>query len=424
MKKIRCGIIARLIMLKKLFYFYHDLPAGFRVLLLAMFVDRLGGTILYPFFALYITRTLQVGMTEAGILLGLFSLFGVAGSMVGGAMADKIGRRRIVIFGLLSSAAGSVVMAFLHSLPAFYITAAVVGFLGNIASPAHQAMVADLLPESRRVEGFGLLRIAANLSWILGPTLGGLLAQHSYALLFIVDAIASTAAAWLVFHYLPETKPQPAAGSAHLSWRQTTAGYLLVARDRLFIAFLLATALMLLVYGQMYHTLAVFLRDVHGVSDGDYGRLISIDALTVVLLQAWVSRRVRQVQPLLLMALGAALYLVGFTMFGFVAGYALFVLAILIITFGEMIAVPVGQALAARFAPDDMLGRYMAFVDFGWAIPATIGPTAAGLILDNYTPQWVWYACGLIAAAAVAGFLWLHTHVAARFNPLPEDSTS
>ena len=402
-------------MLKKLLRPYHDLPPSFRVLIVAMFVDRLGGTILYPFFALYVTRTFRVGMTEAGILLGLFSVAGLVGSMVGGALADKIGRRGIVIFGLLSSAAGSVVMGFLDNLPAFYVTAIVVGFLGNIASPAHQAMVADLLPEERRAEGFGMLRIVANLSWILGPALGGLLALQSYALLFIADGVTSVLAAWLVFRRLPETKPQPAADTPHPSWSETVAGYRVVARDGLFLAFLLATGLMLLVYGQMYNTLAVFLRDVHGVSDRAYGTLISIDALTVVLLQTWVSSRVRYAPPMLMMALGTALYLIGFTMYGFVAGYGLFVLAILIITFGEMIAVPVGQALAARFAPEAMRGRYMAFVDLGWAIPAAVGPAAAGLILDNYNPRWVWYACGIVAGLAVAGFLWLHGRTAARF---------
>ena len=119
-------------------------------------LDRLGGTMLFPFFALYVTEKFGVGMTEAGLLLGIFALAGLAGGMVGGALADKIGRRSLVIFGLIFSALGSVAMGFVTSLPAFYALAVVVGFLGDIAGPAHGAMVADMLPEEQRGTGFAM----------------------------------------------------------------------------------------------------------------------------------------------------------------------------------------------------------------------------------------------------------------------------
>jgi MFS family permease len=119
---------------------------------------------------------------------------------------------------------------------------------------------------------------------------------------------------------------------------------------------------------------------------------------------------------MLMMALGTFLYMIGFSMYGFVAAYWLFVVAIIIITFGEMIVVPISQALAARFAPEDMRGRYMAFFDLGWSIPGAIGPAAAGLILDNFNPNWVWYACGLVAGIAVLGFLWLQVRTQGRFQ--------
>ena len=95
-------------------------------------------------------------------------------------------------------------------------------------------------------------------------------------------------------------------------------------------------------------------------------------------------------------------------MYGFVSTYTLFVTAILLITIGEMIVMPVGQALVARFAPEDMRGRYMAFFALSWTIPAAVGPWAAGLIMDNHDPNWVWYAAGIISAVAIAGFCALH----------------
>ena len=143
--------------------------------------------------------------------------------------------------------------------------------------------------------------------------------------------------------------------------------------------------------------------------------MLSLDAGTVVLFQFWVTRKVRRYAPMLMMAVGTAFYLVGFTMYGIVSTYIFFVAAILLITIGEMIVVPVGQALVARFAPEDMRGRYMAFYALAWTIPAAVGPWAAGLIMDNYDPNLVWYAAGIVSAIAVAGFYSLHLKTRSRF---------
>jgi MFS family permease len=413
-------------MLKTLIRSFQEFPLKFRILIITVIIDRLGGTILFPFFTLYVTRRFHVGMTEAGMLIGLFSVSGLAGSMVGGALTDRMGRRSIILFGLLFSALGSVAMGLMDSLSAFYGLAVVVGFLGSIASPAHQAMVADMLPDEQRSEGFGVLRVAANLSWVVGPTIGGLLAAQSYLLLFLADAVASTITAFIVYRLIPETRPAPSARNEtdSESILATLAGYGIVARDKLFIAYLVVSMLMLLVYQQMYNTLAVYLRDVHGVPDRGYGLLLSLDALTVVLLQFWVTRRIKGRPAMLMMAFGTFLYLVGFTLFGFVASYALFVVAILIITFGEMVVMPVGAMLAARFAPAELRGRYMAFHDLAHAIPSTVGAAAAGLILDHYDPNWVWYAAGIVSAVAVTGFLGLHRLTQRRFEDVEEDLQS
>ena len=400
---------------------YDEFPRTFWTLVGASFIDRLGGTMIFPFFSLYITQKFNVGMTQAGVLLALFSIAGLVGSMIGGALTDKFGRRGMVLFGLVFSALSSVSMGLVNELSHFYLLAIVVGFLSNIAGPAHQAMVADILPEETRTEGFGILRVAANLSWIFGPMIGGLIAGRSYLMLFIIDAITSLIVAFIVFRSIPETKPQESETEQKKTLVQTFVGYRVVLADRLFIVYLLVSMLMLVAYQQMYNTLSVYLRDSHGVPARGYGALLSIDALFVVLLQFWVTRRVRDRPPMVMMAAGTALYMVGLAMFGFVSAYWLFIAAILMLTIGEMIIMPVSQALAARFAPEDMRGRYMAFFSLAWAIPSTIGPWTAGLILDNYNPDWVWYAAGIVSAIAVVGFLSLHTSAQKRFTPAPAE---
>jgi MFS family permease len=109
-----------------------------------------------------------------------------------------------------------------------------------------------------------------------------------------------------------------------------------------------------------------------------------------------------------MMAAGTALYAFGFAMYGMVSENAMFVLAMVIITVGEMIVAPVSQSLTARFAPEDMRGRYMAVFGISWGIPFMIGPLLAGLILDNLNPNLLWYMAGFTGFLAVAGFLYLH----------------
>jgi MFS family permease len=387
---------------------WHEFPLKFWVLVAATFIDRVGGTLIFPFFALYITKRFHVGMTEAGYLFAIFAFSGLVGNMIGGALTDKFGRKKMVIFGLIFSALSSLAMGLVDDLTVFYALATVVGLLSDIAGPARQAMIADLLPEEQRAEGFGIMRVVANLAWIIGPMIGGLLAARSYLLLFVLDAVASTITAAIVFKQVPETKPEPIAGQSPESMMQTILGYRVVLRDWGYLGFLLASMLMLVVYQQMYNTLSVYLRDVHNVPEQGYGLLLSIDAGMVVLLQFWTTRRVKNRPPMLMMALGTAFYLVGFTMYGFVSTYFLFVVAILIITVGEMIVMPVSQAVAAHFAPADMRGRYMAFFGLSWMLPSAVGPWAAGVIMDNYDPNWVWYAGGIICAVAIIGFLALH----------------
>ncbi|NCQ35832.1 MFS transporter, partial [bacterium] len=78
------------------------------------------------------------------------------------------------------------------------------------------------------------------------------------------------------------------------------------------------------------------------------------------------------------------------------------------ITIGEMIVVPVSQGLAANFAPEKMRGRYMAVFGLSWAIPQTIGPGAAGYILDNFNPNLLWYIGGILCAVSAFGYWVLH----------------
>jgi predicted MFS family arabinose efflux permease len=384
---------------------YREYPRAFWTLAAITFIDHIGGFLLFPFFALYLTNKFQVGMAEVGVLFATFSVSSFISQTVGGGLADRFGRKGVIIFGLLASAFSAVAMGFAESFQMFFVLAVFVGLLSDVGGPARQAMVADLLPEAKRADGYGIIRVAFNLSAAIGPALGGLLASRSYLALFLADAAIAVVSSFLIRFLLPETKPERKPGEEHPSLGQTYAGYGNVFKNRLFMLYLGAVFLSVLTYLNMNTTLGVYMRDAHGLSERYYGLLLSINAAMVVVMQFPITRRIEKYPPMLMMALHALLYAVGFAMYAFVGGYGLMIVAMAIITIGEMIGAPVSQAIVANFAPEHMRGRYMAVAGYSWGIAYAIGPYLAGRIMDGPRPHMLWYAAGLLGLLSALGFV-------------------
>lgn len=411
--------------LERLGKVYNEFPRKFWFVVGVSFIDRIGGTLLFPFFTLYITQKFHVGMTEAGTVLGTFSLFGMFGSVIGGALTDRLGRRRLILFGLVFSAVSTLALGSVNTLTMLYPLAVLIGLLSDVAGPAHSAMIADILPEEKRQEGFGILRVVANVSWMIGPIIGGFLANRSYLALFVTDAVISCIVAALFYLYMPETKPQVQAlaheETEHETMLQTFVGYIKVLRDGPYVGFLGASILMGLVYQQMYNSLSYYLLKNHGVEPSGYGFLMTSSAITVVLFQFGVTRLIKKRPPFLTMAVGVLFYVLGFSMFGVVSAYWLFVTAIVVITIGEMIIMPTSSALTAGFAPADMRGRYMAMYGLSWGLPAIVGPTAAGLILDGPNPNLLWFLGGALTLVSAASFYFLHLTLGKQERFIPQE---
>ena len=401
-------------MINRLRNTYNEFPRTYWILMYGFFIDRVGGALFFPFLALYITDRFQVGMTEVGKIFALYAITSLIGSFIGGALADKLGRKKMSIFGLLVSGLSSLLLGFIIDLNVLYIIVLFIGFFSSIGEPAQTAMVADLLPEDKRNEGYGIWRVIANLAVVIGPAVGGILAARSYMIIFILDAVLSTITAAIVLFYLPETKPEMQADQVQDSIPQTFKGYLLVFGDKVFMAIVIFTMFSTVVYMQMNSTLSVFLRDFHNIKLQQFGYLMSMNAAIVVIFQFWVSRKIKRFAPMLTLGIGTFFYMVGFSMYGFTNTYLWFVLAMIIITIGEMIVSPTSQALIALLAPEDKRGRYMALFSFAWIVPSMVGPLAAGIILDNYNPNWVWYAGGILTFISAVGYMSLHPAVKRR----------
>lgn len=404
---------------------YHEFPRLFWVVVFARFIDSLGSTILFPFFSLYVTQRFGVGMMQAGFLLGINSFFALVGSMLGGALADKFGRRQLILLGLVLSALSSLSLGLADSLQVMYPLIVVVGLLASMANPAHEAMLADILPEAKRQEGYGILRAVFNFAWIFGTALGGFIADYSFFALFVIDAVVSCLAAILFFRLLPETKPKAreAADQKETSFWRTVIGYRVVLRDVAFLGFIVSGMLALVVYIQQYGSFAVYLNTTHGIDSKGYGIILAITGLEVVLFQFWISRLIRYRPPFLMMMLGAVIFAVGVFLYGIVSGFVMFVVAAVIVCLGEMFYFPTSQVVIAGFAPQEMRGRYMAMAGLISLVPNIVGPWTAGYILDRFDPHLLWYIGGFFCLFSALGYLVLHTRLGAqeRFKRTPPE---
>ncbi|MGB2965041.1 MAG: MFS transporter [Anaerolineales bacterium] len=389
---------------------YREYPSQFWVIVGSNFIDRVGGGMIFPFFALYITKHFQVGMTEVGLLFALFSIADMVGTMIGGALTDYLGRKGMIIMGLIVSALTSLAMGLVQQLEWFYVMGVVSGLFATAAEPAHQAMLTDILPEKKRTEGFGIMRVAANLAVAIGPAIGGFIASYSYLILFVADTITSLITALIVYLVIKESRPEMKEEAVKKGFKETFVGYREVLKDRKFMLFVIISTIATIVYSQMYSTLSVFLRDVHGIPEAGYGWLMTLNAGMVVLFQFMITRKISKYPPMLILALGSFLYVIGFGMYGFVSAYVLFMLAMVIITIGEMVIIPVAQAYVGEAAPEDMRGRYSGVMGFSWMIPWMIGPLLAGLIMDNGDPNWVWYGSAILGIIATLGFIGLRNN--------------
>ncbi len=408
-------------MFKKITTTFGDYPKSFRILAAATFIDRVGGTMIQPFYSLYIAQKFGVNMTTIGLLFGLWSICGVIGNMLGGALTDKIGRKTMLIAGLVLSATTAILMGIMKNLIAFALVSTVVGMLSDIAGPARGAMTTDMLPPDKRAEGFGIIRVVGNLAWIVGPALGGLLASKSYMLVFICDAVASIITALIVLWKIPETKPQASEEVERETLVQTFKGYRLVTADRLFMAYVLISMLLIFVYSQMYSTLSVYLNQQHAIPADGYGWLMSMNAALVVIFQFSITRATKKKPPMYMMALATLLYGIGFSMVGFVDQYWMFMVAMAVITLGEMVHIPTSSGLIANLAPEDKRGRYNAFAGLSWGVPNIFSTFFAGLVMDNLNPDLVWTIAGGICLITLCGYLLLNLKVQERLKPILQE---
>lgn len=349
------------------------------------------GTFVIPFLALYMTQQ-GFSLAQAGLAISAYGVGNFLASIIGGHLADTIGRRKTIVISMGTVAVSMLLLSQARSFPAIIILTAITGLTGELYRPAGSALLADLVPAGQRVTVYAVYRLAFNAGWAFGPATAGFLATHSFTWLFIGDAVTSLLFGLVAWFALPEGIR---GGKEQVKWGVAVKQSL---SDRRFAQVIASSLVIGLIFFQMSSTFGLQVT-ARGFSASTYGALISLNGVLVVLFELPLTSYIQRFPRKPLMAVGYVLIGLGFASTAFAATVAAFALAITVLTLGEMISMPVGTAYIADLAPAHMRGRYMGTYVFAWSIALTFGP-ALGMYLFAANPLALWMTCGLLGLVA------------------------
>lgn len=368
----------------------RELPREAWVLYLGTFVNRFGSFVL-PFLVLYLIKR-GYSAVQAGAVVSLYGVGSLLASMVGGYLADHLGRRATIAMSMFSSAAILVALSQAQHLAAIAVLTALAGLTAELYRPASGALLADLIPAGRRVTAFALYRLAINAGFAMGPAVAGLLADRSFLWLFVGDALTSAVFGILTLLALPagvHTGPvEEQRGEAART----------ILRDRVFVRFLAASILVGFVYVQSTTTFALHVRD-SGLSNAIYGSLVSLNGLLIIFLELPITGITQRLRARRVIAGGVTVTGLGFGLTALAHTAPALALTVIVWTLGEIIGAPVSSAYVADIAPPHLRGRYQGAWGLTWGLAAILAPVL-GTRLYAWNSGGFWVICAVLGAMA------------------------
>jgi MFS family permease len=384
------------------------LPRAFWFLLGGVFIARLGACVA-PFLAIYLREQRGLSVEQVGLMLSLHALGAIGASMAGGWMTDRVGRKATMLVSLTVGPACLLWLSGAHG--ALEIGAAsFAAALGlTLIRPAIGAAVADLVPAADRARAYGLLYWAVNVAFAVAPVMAGFVAKSSFRTLFFIDAGAALLFAAIIAAGVPETRPPPAATSAHPVRGAAAHPF----ADRTFLGFGLAVLLVQCTYQQALSNLPLYMSQT-GVPPERYGMLMSLNGITVILVQPFAADLLKRFAAAPVLAGSALLIGGGFGMAGLGEQQALYAASIIVWTLGEIGMAPLMPTVVAGLASERSRGAYQGGLEAIHGGAAMLGPLAGGVVLAGFGPRALWACCLIAGVAAAAVFLMIGPALARR----------
>ncbi|MGM1045650.1 MAG: MFS transporter [Bacillota bacterium] len=355
----------------------------------------------FPFIAVYFGAAL--GNHIAGILMMVPPIFSIIGNLLGGALADRLGRRPVMLLGASLQKVMFVLFAMSPSHWIDYAAFIGIGLGGTIYKPASSAMVADLVPAKDRRQVFATFTTANNIGAVLGPALGAIFFfQYRHELLWtcaFVLLLYFIAIYIMVHETLPQSakKMESSTSITHV-FKEQWKGYGIIFRDKVFLVYILAGIFSLVTIMQLDLYLAVYVINYAPSQalftwNGDsfkltskeiFGWLLGLNGLLFVLFILPVTKWFRNWRERNVFILSSLLSGVGTFALGLNTNIWFLFFVMIIFTFGEIVRSPVTESFISRYAPEHARGQYMGANSLQFTIGRFLAPMT--VFLSTWVP--------------------------------------
>jgi len=367
-----------------------------------MLINR-SGTMVVPFMTLYLTgKTMNRTLAEAGTVMGLFGLGSVIGAYFGGKFSDKIGFFKIQFFTLIFGGILFIVLGQIKSYPLICLFTFLLSTVNEAFRPANSSAIAFYSKPENRTRSYSLNRLAINLGWAVGASLGGLIASYNYELLFWVDGFTNILAAVLLFFFLRPARIEKKAEVFHGDIPEAQSAY----RDKTYLWFIFLVAIFGFCFFQMFTTVPKYFRDNLFLSENYIGFIMAVNGLIIVGIEMVLVYILEQKKKtVFFISLGTFICAIAFFSL-LLPGNAKFItlFMILLITVGEITCMPFMNSFWISRSNQTNRGQYAALYTIAWGMGQTLGPFLCSQLVDATNFETLFMVLGIALFFAAFGF--------------------
>ena len=175
----------------------EEYPSQFWLLFWGMLISTVGTSMIWPFLMIYVSEKLKLPLSTVATLMTVNAISGLIFSFIAGPVADFIGRKRIMVFSLITDGLAFLLLSQAASYPAFLVLMALRGAINPLYRVGADAMMADLVEPEKRADAYSLLRMSNNIGVAVGPSVGGFIACPA-------QDLGNHVSGALQFHHVPD----------------------------------------------------------------------------------------------------------------------------------------------------------------------------------------------------------------------------
>ncbi len=377
---------------------YSGLSRSTWLLSVVMLVNR-SGTMVLPFMTIYLTG-IGFSLFQAGLVMGIFGAGAICGAYLGGKLTDKLGFHRIQLITLVGGGFLFILLGQMKSYPLICIFTFFLSLVNDAFRPANNSAIAQYSRPENRTRSYSLNRLAINLGWAVGGTLGGFIASINYHLLFWIDGFTNISAALLLYYLL---KPAPVVKkemvAEDISPQNSSA-----LKDKKFAVFSFLVILYGLCFYQLYSTIPVYYKDVYHMSEWSIGILMGLNGLIIVLIEmVLIFHLESKNKTLLFISRGLLLTVLSFLVYILLPLHPVTaLLSVVLVTIGEILAMPFMNNYWANRATTRNRGQYAGYYAMAWSLSQVLGPTGGTWVAAHWGFNVLWWiSAGICLIAGI-----------------------